>query len=310
MDPALLRVGSSPSWLLVAAGSGAADGGPSPGRAASAGTASRLPAALVRYVALPGGSRRDDRRCRARQRRAGHALRVGAGRRRGPAGRVRRDARTASRRTAAARARLGTPAPAATPTTFVVLTPHARSRQQRSELPGLWSFDAISPDGSTIYAIAVRTTPVRHELPRARDRRRHRPRPSGAIVDKRDPEVMRGSPVTRAEASRHGLTRSTPGPTAPRSSTRSTRATGRPPASTCRGRRTRGNGIWNVRLVASTGGSLRLRQPGVGTLASVDLGTPRRPVVTDCPSEAEPRRAAARSRSRSPRRPRRCRGSR
>jgi DNA-binding beta-propeller fold protein YncE len=67
-------------------------------------------------------------------------------------------------------------------------------------LDGLWAFDAISPDGSTIFATEYASTD-QQAAPRYRvraiDVRTGRPFP-GAIVDKREPGAMTGSPVTRA----------------------------------------------------------------------------------------------------------------
>jgi hypothetical protein len=65
-------------------------------------------------------------------------------------------------------------------------------------LRGDFSFDAISPDGATMFLVHYlsRRDPTRYEV-RAFDLRRLRLRP-GAIVDRREPdEAMRGLPLTR-----------------------------------------------------------------------------------------------------------------
>jgi hypothetical protein len=139
-------------------------------------------------------------------------------------------------------------------------------------LPGLWSFDAISPDGSTIYALEYASTD-RYSV-RAIDARTGRVDPQ-AIVDRREPdEAMRGAPITRAwspdrrwaytlyakpngTAFVHGLD------TVHR-------------AAVCIDLpwRAVGDAIWHVRLRLAPGGrSLTLRRPGVGLVATIDVNT-------------------------------------
>ncbi|MFN8223307.1 MAG: hypothetical protein U0R50_08715 [Gaiellales bacterium] len=68
------------------------------------------------------------------------------------------------------------------------------------DLPGLWSFDAISPDGRTIYAIEYlsgRTVANPRYRVRAIDVGAGRAR-RGAIVDRREPGPMVGVPRARA----------------------------------------------------------------------------------------------------------------
>jgi hypothetical protein len=89
-------------------------------------------------------------------------------------------------------------APNVTSRFTVVRTPSLRVRKA-IVLRGLWSFDAVSPDGSRIYAIQYLGT---GEAPaykvRAIDVASGRPLPR-AIIDEREPgEDMQGSPVSRA----------------------------------------------------------------------------------------------------------------
>jgi hypothetical protein len=88
---------------------------------------------------------------------------------------------------------------AETKTTFAVLGTKSLRERQRFELPGLWAFDALSPDGSTIFAVKYLspTEPDRYEV-RAISALTGKVLP-GAIVDKSEPdEEMRGQPLSRA----------------------------------------------------------------------------------------------------------------
>ena len=85
---------------------------------------------------------------------------------------------------------------AATP--LLVLDARTLRPRAHVRLRGDFSFDAISPDGATMFLVHYlsRTDPTRYEV-RAFDLRRMRLRP-GAIVDPHEPdEEMRGLPVTR-----------------------------------------------------------------------------------------------------------------
>jgi hypothetical protein len=86
--------------------------------------------------------------------------------------------------------------PGATP--FVVLRTKTLRKVRTFKLPGSWAYDAVSPDGSTIYLIeylAAGSSP-RYRV-RSLDTSTGRVDPE-AIVDRREDEVlMRGQPVTR-----------------------------------------------------------------------------------------------------------------
>lgn len=160
-------------------------------------------------------------------------------------------------------------------TRFVVLRLPGLKVRRTIVLPGLWSFDAIAPDGATLYAIEyLAEAPAVHYRVRAIDVSTGRPRP-GAIVDKREPdERMNGVPVTRAA-----------GPGAEWVYTLYAKPNGTAfvhALDTVRARAVCidlpwskvGQAIWGARMsVAANARSLRLSQRGVGLLATVDLGS-------------------------------------
>jgi hypothetical protein len=82
--------------------------------------------------------------------------------------------------------------------TFVVLSTRGLKVRDRVVLRGDFGFDALSPDGRTLYLIEhISTSPI-HYAVRAYDLGARRLVP-GAIVDKREPdEKMTGYPVSRA----------------------------------------------------------------------------------------------------------------
>jgi hypothetical protein len=83
-------------------------------------------------------------------------------------------------------------------TTFVVLSTRGLKVRDRVVLRGDFGYDALSPDGRTLYLIEhISMNPI-HYAVRAYDLRAKRLVP-GAIVDKREPgEKMTGYPVSRA----------------------------------------------------------------------------------------------------------------
>ena len=90
-------------------------------------------------------------------------------------------------------------APSTSATELAVIRTRNLRESRRVRLPGLWAFDAISPDGATIFAVEYLSpeTPDRYQV-RAIDARSGRLLP-GVIVDKRNAgEEMRGLPLTRA----------------------------------------------------------------------------------------------------------------
>jgi hypothetical protein len=157
-------------------------------------------------------------------------------------------------------------------TTFAVVRTRTLQLVRTIALPGMWTFDALSPDGGTIYAIEYQSAvdPVRYRV-RAVDVATGRPRP-GAIVDKREPdEQMAGMPLARAKGS-PGMALTLYG-----------RADGtafvhaldtRHGTASCIDLPWHGvrDALWKVRLDVR-GGMLDLAQPGHGRLATVDLST-------------------------------------
>jgi hypothetical protein len=83
-------------------------------------------------------------------------------------------------------------------TRFAVLNPQTLRPRLIVTLRGSFSYDALSPDGSTLYLIQYASVQnVNDYRVRAYDLRLRRLVP-GAIVDRREPsDVMAGSPVTR-----------------------------------------------------------------------------------------------------------------
>ncbi len=145
--------------------------------------------------------------------------------------------------------------------------------ERRIDLPGVWSFDAVSPDGSTILAIRYLspTEPDRYEV-RAIDAATGRVL-TGTIVDKREPdEEMRGQPVSRAAdaTGRWAFTLyAKPNGAGFIHALDTVRG-----AAVCIDLPWKGvsEALWAVRLSVD-GKTLGVRQPGVGLLALVDLTT-------------------------------------
>jgi hypothetical protein len=171
-------------------------------------------------------------------------------------------------------------------TRFVVLRTSSLRPRRMIRLHGLWSFDAVSPDGATVYAIEylADAPSVRYRV-RAIDVATGRARP-GAIVDRREPdEQMVGSPVTRA-APRDGSWAYTlyikPNGTAFVHALDAVHA--RAVCIDLPWRRV-ARSVWSARMsVTPDGRTLRLFQRGVGVLATVDarsfaVNSLRRPVV-------------------------------
>jgi hypothetical protein len=182
----------------LAAVAAAADGGPSPG-VAWGGSGIVAQNGQVRYVAIPTGRTTV---VEVVQVHGGTVLRSNSIRglygvpwvaADGSAGGLSRDGRTL-----VLASFTNTPGQLAT-TRFALLRTRTLHRFRGVALRGSFSFDALSPDASTLYLIQYTS---------ARDYRRYRVRAydvasrrliPGAIVDKREPdEAMAGSPASRA----------------------------------------------------------------------------------------------------------------
>ena len=157
-------------------------------------------------------------------------------------------------------------------TTFVVLRANSLALQRRIELAGHWVFDAISPDGSTIYA--VQYADLSHYSVRAIDTVSGRVL-AAPVVDKREPdEEMRGSPMTRAWGPGRAWAYTLYAKPDGTAFVHALDTKGRTALCLDLPWRGVGDGIGTVRLrVSADGRSLVLRQPAVGTLATIDLGS-------------------------------------
>lgn len=87
-------------------------------------------------------------------------------------------------------------------TPFVVLSTKTLRKVRTFKLPGSWAFDAISPDGSSLYLVEYLSAGQSpHYRVRLWDNATGRLAPR-AIVDRREDEaLMRGQPVTRKSSS-------------------------------------------------------------------------------------------------------------
>jgi hypothetical protein len=259
---------------FLAADASAAKGGPSPGTLLGW-DGVRAPDASVRYVALAGQGTTSLAAVRVRD---GRVLRYvpleGALGVPLVAFDGTTDGLSADGRTLVLSSLGSSLAPGAT-SRFTVLATRSLRVKRTITLAGLWSFDALSPDGSTIYAIQyLGTDDVVQYKVRAIDVARGRPLP-GAIIDRREPdEDMQGSPTTRAFG---------PG------RTWAYTLYGKPDGTafvhaldTRRGEavcielpwQSVQDALWNVRMsVTGNGQTLTLRQPKHGRLAVVHLGS-------------------------------------
>ena len=292
-------------FALVAGNAAAAKGGPSPGVSVRLGRhRGRRERRSLRRLA-----RREDDDCRrgAHERRARAPVRDDPRRVRDSARRLRRHGRgdLARRQDARARGRRSERRPDA------LRRPQhgdAAAARRRSRFPGCWAYDALSPNGRTLYATQYLGTGANARY-NVRSVSLVTGKPvGGAIVDRREPdEEMNGSPWARARSA---------------------------------------NGAWAYTLYAKPNGTgVRprarhrqaarvLRRPAVALelrapLCGAALARGRRPLARAgearrepargrrhhdlqgdgvCEAVARRQRERLRSPSRSPRRPRRCRG--
>jgi hypothetical protein len=82
-------------------------------------------------------------------------------------------------------------------TSFVVLDTKRLELRDSFDLKGMWAFDALAPDGRTLYLIQIVSAngPV-HYLVRAYDLKLHKLL-AGKIADKSEPGAMTGYPMSR-----------------------------------------------------------------------------------------------------------------
>lgn len=199
MRALLMAVAVMVAASMVAVGAAADGGGPSPG--VSWGWDGVVaPGGKVRYVAIPGNR---DTLVEAVRMRGGRILRwtsipgtygVPLVASDGSAGGLSNDGKTLVLTDGAS-----PPGPHTTTLFVPVRTRTLTPRRPVIVLPGSFSFDALSPDASTLYLIQYSSARNynRYRV-RAYDLVAHKLLP-GAIVDRREPdEVMAGVPVTRA----------------------------------------------------------------------------------------------------------------
>jgi len=158
-------------------------------------------------------------------------------------------------------------------TSFVVVETKTLRSLKRIDLTGHWAFDALSPDGKTIYALQYGVPGSGHYTVRAIDAVRGRVA-AEPIVDEREPdEAMLGSPMTRAWSPNRAWAftlYAKPNGTAFVHALDTSRRT-----AVCLDLPWKDAGaeaVGRVRLqVSPDGNTLTLRQPGVGKLGSIDL---------------------------------------
>lgn len=265
----LATLAAAVTAAVAAAAAASAGGGPAPGVTAGW-DGVRAPAAPVRYVAIPSGAGTT----------AVAAVSVQGGRVtrftvvKGDLGVpiVAFDGTTDGLSADGSRLVLSSYAQpgSALATRFAVLRTKTLRVEREITLPGAWAFDAVSPDGSTVFAVEYLS---QGQVPayrvRAIDVASGRPLP-GQIVDRREPgEKMIGLPYARARGER-GWVYTLYGK--PDGTAFVHALDTRQKSAVCIDLPWRGvsDAIVSVRL-AVAGGTLTLRQASVGRLAVVDL---------------------------------------
>jgi len=254
------------------AAAAATAGGPTPG-VLSGWDGVRAPGGAVRYVTLPGGA--DSTVVAAVRVRDGRIMRSAA--LPGVLGvpQVAFDGTTEGLSADGRLLVLASPATQLGPgvtTTFAILRTRTLKLARTVTLAGMWAFDALSPDGGTVYAIEYQSAvdPVRYEV-RAIDVATGRARP-GAIVDKRAPdEQMAGLPIARAKGS-PGMALTLYGKADGTAFVHALDTQHGTASCIDLPWRRVGDALWKVRLSVGAG-MLHLRQPGLGRLALIDLST-------------------------------------
>jgi hypothetical protein len=160
--------------------------------------------------------------------------------------------------------------PSASVSRFPILSTKTLKLQRIVTLKGLFSYDAISPDGATIYLIEyLSQAPALRYRVRALDVATGKLVP-GAIVDKREPEPMAGYPLARASAQGGGWAYTLYRKDAGHAFVHALDTRNR--AAICVDLPWRIGAAATVRMGRS-GAQLVLRQPSVGTLATIDTRT-------------------------------------
>ena len=164
------------------------------------------------------------------------------------------------------------PRPYSLHTTFAVVDTKTMQSVRRIELPGHWAFDALSPNGRTIYALQYGAPGSGHYAVRAIDATTGKVVP-GAIVDQREPdEEMLGSPLTRTWSANRAWAYTLYAKPNGTAFVHGLDTSNRKAVCLDLPWKGLGDSISRVRLqVSKDGGTLLLREPGLGRLASIDL---------------------------------------
>ena len=157
-------------------------------------------------------------------------------------------------------------------TTFLVVDTKTMKSLRRIELPGHWAFDALSPDGRTIYALQYGAPGSGHYAVRAIDAVTGSVFP-GAIVDQREPdEGMLGSPMTRTWSANRAWAYTLYAKPDGTAFVHALDTANRKALCLDLPWKGVGESASRVRLqVSKDGGTLLLRQRGLGRLATIDL---------------------------------------
>ena len=161
-------------------------------------------------------------------------------------------------------------------TTFAVLSTRRWLRLRETvRLPGDFSYDALSPDGRSLFLInyVSPSDPSKYRV-RVYDLARNRLEPKAIVDPREEPDEMNGLPLSRAWArAGAGRTPCTRARAASRSSTRSTRSRARRSASTSTTPRSRRGNLYELRLLsAARGARLDIRRKDA-LLATIDTAS-------------------------------------
>jgi len=161
-------------------------------------------------------------------------------------------------------------------TAFVVVDTKTMRTVRRIELAGHWAFDALSPNGKTIYALQYGAPGSGHYAVRAIDAVTGAVVP-GAIVDQREPdEEMLGSPMTRTWSGNRSWAYTFYAKPNGTAFVHALDTANRKALCLDLPWKDLGDSASRVRLqVSKDGGTLLLRQPGLGRLATIDLSSYR-----------------------------------
>jgi hypothetical protein len=164
------------------------------------------------------------------------------------------------------------PVPTSKFTRFAIFDARTLKLRQRLALPGLWSLDALSPDGRTLFLIEyISKNNYTNYRVRAYDLTAGR-LVAGAIVDKREPEAMTGLPMTRVSSEDASWAYTLYSRDTASAFVHALDTVNRAAVCIDLPWTARPDSLLNVRMSIEAG-ALVLMQPGTGRLATVDLKT-------------------------------------